>query len=73
LKGDAVSSLKHLCVSDANYKPAGEELKQKYDKKNIIIQSHIGNIMEQKTLTHISAVHIKQLTNTTSESVHALT
>jgi DNA-binding sugar fermentation-stimulating protein len=28
--------------------------------------------MEQKTLTHFSAIHIKRLTNTTSESVHAL-
>jgi hypothetical protein len=28
--------------------------------------------MEQKTLTHLSAVHIKRLINTTSESVRAL-
>jgi hypothetical protein len=70
LKGDAASSLKHLSVSDANYEPAWEELKRKYDKKNIII--HIENIMEQKTLTHFSAVHIKRLTNTTSESIRAL-
>jgi hypothetical protein len=72
LKGDAVSSLKHLSVSDANFKPAWEELKRKYDKKNIIIQSHIENIMEQKTLIHFSAVHIKRLTNTTQESVRVL-
>jgi hypothetical protein len=71
LKGDAASSLKHLSVSDANDEPVWEELKRKYDKKNIIIQSHIENIMEQKTLTLFSAVHIKRLTNTTSESVHA--
>jgi hypothetical protein len=62
LKGDAASSLKHLSVSDANYEPVWEELKRKYDKKNIIIQSHIENIMEQKTLTHCSAAHIKRLT-----------
>jgi hypothetical protein len=69
LKGDAVSSLKHLSVSDANYEPAWAELKRKYEKKNIIIQSHI---MEQKTLIHFSAVHIKRLTNTTQESVRVL-
>jgi hypothetical protein len=57
-KGDAASSLKHLSGSDANYKPAWEELKRKYDSKNIIIQSHIENIMEQKTLTHFSAVQL---------------
>jgi hypothetical protein len=28
--------------------------------------------MEQKTLTHLSAIHIKRLPNTTSESVRAL-
>jgi hypothetical protein len=43
LKGDAASSLKHLSVSDANYEPAWEELKRKYDFKNIIIQSHIDS------------------------------
>jgi hypothetical protein len=72
LKGDAVSSLKHLSVSNANLKPAWEELKRKYDKKNIIIQSHIENIMEQKTLINFSAVHIKRLTNTTQESIRVL-
>jgi hypothetical protein len=28
--------------------------------------------MEQKTLTHFSALRIKRLSNTTSETVHAL-
>jgi hypothetical protein len=39
-----VSSLKHLSVSVANYKPAWEGLKRKLDKNNIIIQSHIKTI-----------------------------
>jgi hypothetical protein len=39
LKGDAASSQKHLSVSDANYEPAWEELKRKYDKKNTTSES----------------------------------
>jgi hypothetical protein len=72
LKGDAASSLKHFSVSDGIYEPACKELKQKYHKKNIIIQSHFENNMKQKSLTHFSVVHIKQLTNITSESVRTL-
>jgi hypothetical protein len=51
LKGDAASSLKHLCVSDATYEPTWEELKRKYDNKNIIIQSHIDSFFRSSYQT----------------------
>jgi Protein of unknown function (DUF1759) len=54
LKGEAASSLQQFNVSDANYEPAWEELKRRFDKKSLIVQSHIRAIIEQPAITNFS-------------------
>lgn len=50
LKGDALRAIESLTYSNSNYVPAWDLLKKRFEKKRLIVQSHIRNLINLTSL-----------------------
>ncbi|XP_050064654.1 uncharacterized protein LOC114132631 [Aphis gossypii] len=62
ISGPALDLIKSIPMTDANYEVAIERLKQRYDNRSLVIQSHIRSLLEspyveQPTAKELQALH----------------
>ncbi|XP_053686518.1 uncharacterized protein LOC128736060 [Sabethes cyaneus] len=72
LTGEAASLISHLKIEDANYLPALEKLKSRYDKPREIANQHIKRFLAQPTLTSSTAQGLRSLHDVSDEVIRAL-
>jgi len=62
LTGDA-SAISSLELSDANYDVAWAILRERYDNKRVIIQTHINAILDVPTMTRENPIDLRRISN----------
>lgn len=70
--GEANNVISLLELSDANYEIAWKILKERYDNKRVIVQSHIKAIIELPTMTKENAAELRQIADGAARHVQAL-
>ncbi|XP_029172199.1 uncharacterized protein LOC114941382 [Nylanderia fulva] len=73
LTGTALDIVKTLEISNNNYDLAWNILKERYNNKRVIVQTHIKAIFELTAITKESASGIRQLADGAAAHVRALT
>ena len=61
LSGEALQLVAHIPLSTSNYKVALKSLRERYNVKRLIINSHIDKILQLKPLVNESAVELQKL------------
>ncbi|XP_055522538.1 uncharacterized protein LOC129716725 [Wyeomyia smithii] len=74
LVGEAAALLSHLRIEDANYRPALEKLKERYNKPLEIAAHHIHRFLSQQPMTSPSAAGLRTLhvSDVSDEVIRAL-
>lgn len=70
--GEAEQLLRHIPVTSDNYKVCWAQLENRYNNKRYLANNILKKLTTQKVLVSESASAIKQLLDTTKESLHAL-
>jgi len=61
LSGTALDLIKSVPMKDANYEVAFQLLKQRYDNKGLVIQSHIRSLLEAPRVENPSSAELQAL------------
>jgi len=69
--GDAGTVISLLETLDANYSVAWNLLKERYDNKRVIVQTHIRSIIDLPIMSKENA-RLRQIANGAARHVHAL-
>ncbi|XP_055622401.1 uncharacterized protein LOC129765968 [Toxorhynchites rutilus septentrionalis] len=72
LAGEAASLISHLKIEAANYQPALQKLKARYDKPREIANQHIKRFLAQPTLTSSFEHGLRSLHDVSDEVIRAL-
>lgn len=72
LKGQALDIIKGIPITDANYNVAIKRLKERYDNKSLVIQSHIRAILDAPRVEACQARELQDLYSDISAHVAAL-
>lgn len=72
LRGEARQLLQHLKVTEVNYTAAFDLLKQRYENKRLLFTKLVDSILDQPIMDSDSAGSIKQMLDTTNNSMQAL-
>ena len=72
LSGEALQLVAHILFSISNYKVALKSLRERYNMKRLIINSHIDKILQLKPLVIESAVELQKLMVAFEEILMAL-
>ena len=72
LDGEAASLVRHLAITEANYDEALTRLKDRYDKKKVIINAFVRRFMSIPKVTKISASNIRHCQDTADEALRGL-
>jgi len=72
LTNQALDLVKSIPISDGNYEAVIQRLKQRYDNKSLIIQSHIKSILESPRAEEASATSLQGLYSHVCAHVAAL-
>ncbi|XP_018397730.1 PREDICTED: uncharacterized protein LOC108775780 [Cyphomyrmex costatus] len=72
LTGDAFKVISALEISDTNYQVAWDLLKERYDNKRAIVQSHIQAILDLPTMAKENVAELRQITDGATRHIHAL-
>jgi len=72
LTGDANAVINSLELSDANYYIAWSILRERYDNKRVIVQTHVKTIMDLPTMTKENAIDLRRISDGIQKHLHAL-
>ncbi|XP_026828429.1 uncharacterized protein LOC113562648 [Ooceraea biroi] len=72
LSGDAASLIAALEISDSNYAVAWDILRQRYDNKRVIIQTHIRGIMDLPAMVKENSKELRQISDGACRHILAL-
>lgn len=72
LTGDARKLIQHYDLAEANYQAAWDKLKQRYDNKNLLISSHLKNLIHHPAQIKESASHLRSLIDSVTDSLNGL-
>ncbi|XP_058828458.1 uncharacterized protein LOC131688285 [Topomyia yanbarensis] len=72
LAGEAATLISHLNVEDANYQPALQKLRERYNKPREIANLHITRFLSQPHLTASSPSGLRSLHDVSDEVIRAL-
>ncbi|XP_011884052.1 PREDICTED: uncharacterized protein LOC105571188 [Vollenhovia emeryi] len=72
LKEDASTVIRSLEISALNYEVAWNLLKERYDHKSVIVQTHIRAIMELPCMNKENSAELRQIADGAMRHVHAL-
>ncbi|XP_071576253.1 uncharacterized protein [Temnothorax nylanderi] len=73
VSGNASAVIGSLEMSDANYAVAWNLLKERYDNKRVIVQTHIRSIVDLPVMNRENASELRQIADGAARHVHALT
>lgn len=68
----AIIVISSLEILDANYAIAWNLLKERYDNKRVIVQTHLKSIVDLPVMTKENASELRQIADGTARHVHAL-
>lgn len=69
---EAHKVISSLEISDSNYAVAWNLLKQRYDNKRVIVQSHLKTIVELPSMNKENALELRQIADGASRHIQAL-
>ncbi|EZA62820.1 hypothetical protein X777_01850 [Ooceraea biroi] len=69
---DAAKVISSLEISDANYGVVWRFLKERYDNKRVIVQTHLRAIVELPVMSKENASDLRQIADGAARHVHAL-
>ncbi|XP_018377662.1 PREDICTED: uncharacterized protein LOC108770525 [Trachymyrmex cornetzi] len=72
LTGDAAKIISALEISDPNYQVAWAILKERYDNRREIVQSHIKAIFELPSMAKENITELRQIVDGATRHIHAL-
>ncbi|XP_033247333.1 uncharacterized protein LOC117188104 [Drosophila miranda] len=72
LDGEALSLVKHIPISDANYQDAWERIGNRYNKKSLIARSFIQNILSLPTAKGSNIAEVRKMVDTADECIRGL-
>ncbi|XP_025997196.2 uncharacterized protein LOC105199694 [Solenopsis invicta] len=72
LTGDAGKVVDSLEISDVNYEVAWTLLKERYDNKRVIVQSHIKALIELPSMAKENHVELRKIADGAARHLHAL-
>jgi len=72
LIGDTSAVISSLELSDANYDVAWTILRERYDNKRVIVQTHISAIFDLPTMTRENEFELRRLSDTATKHLHTL-
>lgn len=72
VSGEAELLLRHIQITDSNYKQAWESLEKRFGNKKMIVNSLLKRLFCQKKIINHSASQIKTLLDTTTECINSL-
>lgn len=72
LSGEAEQLLRHISITDANYITCWSQLQERYNNKRFLANCILKRLFSQNNLTTQSANGIKNLLDTTKDSLNAL-
>lgn len=70
--GEAAALLKHIQITDTNYKQAWDTLKKRFGNKRLIVNSLLKRLFAQRKCTAQTAAQLKCLLDTTNEIMNSL-
>ena len=70
--GDASTVISSLELSDANYDVAWAILRERYNNKRVIIQTHVNAVLDLPTMTRENPIDLRRISNGISKHLHAL-
>lgn len=71
-KGEAEDIVSEYQIIDANFDPAWEALKDRFENRRMIISSHLKLLFDQPIMTTESAAQLRLLLRTTQKSLRSL-
>ncbi|KYN12751.1 hypothetical protein ALC57_15076 [Trachymyrmex cornetzi] len=72
LTGDAAKIISALEISEPNYQVAWAILKERYDNRRAIVQSHIKTIFELPSMAKENITELRQIADGATRHIHAL-
>lgn len=72
LEGEALHLIQSLEITDNNYKIAWDLLKERYENKRIIINSHLKSLFDLPVLTKENATALRRFLDTFNKDIRAL-
>ena len=72
LTGDATHIIKHVTLTDANFKPAWDLIKKRFDNKRALINAHLQAIESIPNVSNGSIADLKVLKYDTNKALDAL-
>ncbi|EZA59724.1 hypothetical protein X777_16372, partial [Ooceraea biroi] len=72
LVGDATNVIHSLEITEANYEIAWNLLKQRYDNKRVIVNTHIKAIMDLPSMSKENPDELRQIADGAARHIHAL-
>jgi len=70
--GDTSAVISSLELSDANYDVVWSILREQYDNKRVIVQTHISAVFDLPIMTRENAVKLRRLSDNATKHLHAL-
>ena len=61
LTDEAAALVRHISVTEANYSEAWEKIKERYDKKRLVISTLIKQFLDQPMIIKLSAKALHQM------------
>jgi len=72
LSNDAASCIKYLETTTTNYDRAWKSLINRYDNKNILIQTHVKNIVDLPSINESNSTKLRQFSDDLVSNIKAL-
>lgn len=72
LSGDARKLIQHYDVADANYEAAWDKIKQRYDNKNFLINTHLKALIHRPSQSNESAYALRNVIDSVTDSLNGL-
>lgn len=70
--GEAKNTIKHFQITEKNYLPAWENLRNRYSQRRLIVNAILRKLFTLKKLTTPSPVYLKSLIDNTKECLNSL-
>lgn len=70
--GEAKNTIKHFQITEKNYLPAWDNLKNRYSQRRLIVNAILRKLFMLKKLTSPSPVYLKSLIDSTKECINSL-
>lgn len=72
MKGEAYTFIRHISVTDANYKPTWTKVCKRYDQPALVVRSFVKRFFEQPAMSNTNTQSLRRVVDTASEVIAGL-